>query len=37
MFLNDDKLNEIWIGEDYNEVVEILGPYNKQIQDLKNP
>ena len=37
MFLDDDKLNEIWIGVNYNEVVQILGPYNKQIQDLKNP
>tara|TARA_B100000401_G_C52769908_1_gene702665 strand:- start:148 stop:465 length:318 start_codon:yes stop_codon:yes gene_type:complete len=34
MFISDQKMNEIWIGENYNDVIDILGPYNKKIEDL---
>ena len=34
MFINDQKMDEIWIGENYNDIIDILGPYNKKIEDL---
>ena len=37
MFISDQKLNDIWIGKDYNEITNIIGPFDKQIEDLSKP
>ena len=34
MFVNDKNLNAIWVGKDYTEIYDIIGPYNKKIEDL---
>ena len=34
MFISDSKIDEIWIGKNYNDIIDILGTYNKRIEDL---
>ena len=36
MFITDDKLNKIWVNKNYNEIIDILGPFNRQLEDLSN-
>ena len=37
MFISDQALNDIWIGKNYNEITNIIGPFDKQIEDLSQP
>jgi len=37
IFIPDAKLNDLWIGENYEDIVDILGPYTREIEDLSNP
>ena len=34
MFISDQKMDDAWVGKNYNEIIDILGPYNKKIDDL---
>ena len=37
IFIQDTKLNNLWIGKYYSEIIDILGPYSREIEDLSNP
>ena len=37
IFVTDSKINNLWIGEYYTEIIDILGAYNREIEDLSNP
>ena len=34
MFTTDNKLNQIWINKHHEEIINILGLYNKKVEDL---
>ena len=36
IFITDEKLNKIWINKSYNEIIDILGPFNRKLDDLSN-
>ena len=37
IFVTESKLNDLWIGKNYIEIVDILGPYSRQLENLSNP
>ena len=37
IFVTESKLNDLWIGKNHTEIVDILGPYSRQLENLSNP